>query len=208
MGKGSGTCQRPAASLEASDSASPELNLSGGVALNEINTTLKLQRTEHRWWTKDDLVSYQKTKEGWIVDSISDPVCKVFREYGLTSPMGPPLVVQDPECTFFSSLKAARQTVSDVSLEVGLNIDSRLTRQKYVAYKIGDLPLSIKRDKDHWWVHVHSSSLPQSLKKHFNTIQGFHVAWASTDIGLAHYPTQKAAHQAVINWLSQTIAKK
>jgi hypothetical protein len=167
--------------------------------VTEINTTLKLQRAEHRWWTKDERAIFQRKKEGWAIFSISDPIRKAFREYGIVSP-----IEVEPIC--FPTLKAAQQAVTDVSLEAGLNIDSRLTRQKYIAYKIGNLPLNIRREKGHWRVlNGHSAYLPPILKKHFNSMQEFHSAWYAIDSGLAPHPTRKAAHQAVINWLSQTV---
>jgi hypothetical protein len=197
MGKGSGSCDaRPGISLEASG-AKTELNLSGEVA--EINTTLKLQRVDRYWWTKDQQVAYGKREEGWIVDSTSDPIRKAFEEYGISY-----------EHTHFPSLKAVRQAVRDVSLEVGLNIDSRLTRGKYASYKIGDLPLNIKREESYWRVYTpieEIDELPPILEKYFNSTQEFLDAWTSADIRLVHYPTQKAAHQAVTNWLAQTISK-
>jgi hypothetical protein len=112
--------------------------LNEGVAsVSEINTTLKLQQIGHRWFTKDERATYRKRKEGWIVDAISDPVCKAFEEYSIIS------TIEDAP-TFFPSLKAARQAVSEVSLEVGLNIDTGLTRGNFGSYKIKDLPLYIK----------------------------------------------------------------
>jgi DUF438 domain-containing protein len=74
MGKGSGTCDRQGISLEASDNASPELNLSGNIA--GINTTLGIHRVGKQWWTKDEAAIFQKRKsrgvtrarvERWVV---------------------------------------------------------------------------------------------------------------------------------------------
>jgi hypothetical protein len=166
----------------------------------EINTTLEALRLGQQWWTKDDQVTFLKMKEGWVVGAYSYPTRKVFEEYGITS-------MAEGEHTCFPSLKTARQAVNDVSLEAGLNIDSGLTRQRWIAYKIGDLPLSVKRDGKHWRVYAISSDLPQSFKKYFNSVEEFKAAWESTDIALAHYPTRKAAHQAVVNRFSQTIAE-
>jgi hypothetical protein len=193
MGKGSGTCARPGSSPEAEYRAKVESELH-----NEIDTILELQRVKCRWWTKDELVAYQKIKEGWIVCTYSDPIRKAFREYGLISN-------SSYELTYFPSLKAARQAVNDVSLEVGLNIDSGLTRQQYVAYKMGDSPLRITKVQGHWRVYAISSALAPSLEKYFNSTQEFLDSWKSTDIRFAQHPPRKAAHQAVTNWLSQTI---
>jgi hypothetical protein len=165
-----------------------------------ISTTLELQRIEHRWLTKDDRVTFRKRKRGWAVSTISSPIYKAFREYGVISSI-------EDEHTCFPSLKMARQAVGDVSLEAGLNIDTRLTRQRSIAYKIGDLPLIIKRQKGYWRVYAISSALSQSLKKYFNSTQEFQDVWESTDSALVHYPTRKAALQAAIIWLSQTVAK-
>jgi hypothetical protein len=194
MGKGSMVCDRPVIPLGASDDAEPKATLNMGVA--EINTTLELQRAEHRWWTKDYLTTFQKRKWGWVVFTYSTPVRKAFREYGIIDP------------TRFPSLKEARQAVNDVSLEVGLNIDPRLTRENFIAYKIGDLPLIIRRGEAHWLVRRDSSCLSQSLKKHFNSVKEFRAAWESTDSAFVHYPTRHAAHQAVTNWFAQTITKE
>jgi hypothetical protein len=154
-----------------------------------------------RWWTKDDLVTFHKKEEGWIVGTYSAPICKAFEGYGITSPI-------EGEHTYFPSLKAAQQAVNDVSLEAGLNIDSRLTRQGWTAYKIGDLPLAIRREKDHWRVlNVPSAPLSPSLERHFNSTKEFRDTWYATGLSVTHYPTRKAAHQAVINGLSQTIAE-
>jgi hypothetical protein len=197
MRKGSGNSQRHGISLEASG-----VKINAG-HLNEINTTFNLRRVEHRWFTKDEQVVFGKRKEGWVIFSFSYLVRKVFNEYGLISQQTGTV---DYEPTCFPSLKVARQAVNDVSLEAGLNIDSRLTRGKAISYKIGGLPLIIKREEDaHWWVGLHLVYLSQSLQKHFNTTEEFLAAWESADIRLAHYPTRKAGHQAVINWLSQTI---
>jgi hypothetical protein len=201
MGKGSGACDRPGISLEASGTKT-EGTLSGGVAsANEINTTLKLQRIGKHWWTKDEVVIFRKRKEGWAADAFLGPICKAFEEYGIIG-------INSDEHTYFPSLKAARQAVTDVSLEAGLNIDSRLMRGKDISYKIGDLPLHIRRNQGHWRAYRDSSDLPPSLEKHFNSVEELRVAWESTDIVLVHYPTRKDAHQAVLNWLSQTILKK
>jgi hypothetical protein len=167
----------------------------------KINTTLEIQRFGGRWWTKDERVTFRKSKEGWEVHSFSNPICKAFEEYGLISTI-------EGECTCFPSLKAAQQAVIDVSLEAGLNVDYRLTRGKFISYKIGDLPLFIRKEKDHWQVYMLSSAWTPSLQKHFNSIQEFLDSWESTNIVLSHYPTRKAAHQAVINWLSQIINEK
>jgi hypothetical protein len=203
MGKGSGTCDRPGISLGTFDSAETESVVSGGIA--EINTTLELQRIGKQWWTKDERVSFQKRKQGWVVGTYSGPVHKAFEEYGLLHQQAD-TSIYDP--TFFPSLKAARQAVSDVSLEAGLNIDSRLTRQKFISYKIGDLPLSIGKPNSYWQVYMLSLPLPQSLEKHFNSVEEFRAAWESTNSAFAHHPTRKAGHQAVTNWLSQTIIEE
>jgi hypothetical protein len=205
MGKGSGACDRPGISLVITDSAKTELNLSGDVAsASEINTTLELLKLEARWWTKDDQVTFLKKREGWIVDSFSDNVHKAFREYGL---MYQPAGTSSYEHAYFPSLKAAKQAVTDVSLEAGLNIDSRLTRQKHISYKIGDVPLRIMRGEGHWRVNALTSALPPSLQKHFNSAEEFRASWYTTN-SIPHHPTRKAAHQAVINWLSQIIAEE
>lgn len=198
MDKGRGVCARAEISLEAADDT--ELKVILSIDVGEINTTLELQCLRQHWFTKDRRVSYRKRIRGWEVFSYSDPIRKAFREYGIIS-------ASSYEPISFPSLKFARQAVSDVSLEAGFNIASKLTRQRYVAYKIGDLPLNIRREQDYWRVVALSSALPLSLKKHFNSTQGFRAAWESTDIGFAHYPSRKAAHQAVTNWLSQTITK-
>jgi hypothetical protein len=204
MGKGSGTCDRPGIALGVSDDTETKAILNMDVA--EVNTTLELQRVEHRWFTKDERVTYHKREEGWVVFSFSPPVRKAFEEYGIIHQQ--PGVYNSYEHTYFPSLKAARQAVNDVSLEAELNIDTSLTRQKYVAYKIGDLPLRIRKDQGHWRVHAVSSAQPQSLQNHFNSTQECLAAWQSTDSAFAHYPTRKAAHQAVLNWLSQTITEE
>lgn len=176
-----------------------ELNLIGNAGpVSKINTTLELQRIDHYWWTKDSRVTYQKRKEGWVALAYSDPICKAFNEYGITSN-------NNYEPTHFPSFKAVRQAVSEVSLEAGLDIDSKLTRQKYAAYKIGDLPLIIMKEEGHWRVHLISAILAQSLQKHFNSAEEFNAAWSTTGLVMSHYLARKAAHQAVINWLSQTI---
>jgi hypothetical protein len=199
MGKGSGNCQRPEISLEASGTKTEsELH-------NEIDFTLTLRRTKHCWWTKDERASYQKRKEGWVVFSFSDLVCKAFKEYGIIHQQAG---ANSEELTYFPSLKAAQQAVNDVSLEAGLNIDTSLTRQKYVVHNIGDLPLNIKKEESYWRVYSLPVCLSPSLKNHFNSTQEFKAAWESTGIRFTHYPTRKAAHQAVINWLAQTIAEK
>jgi hypothetical protein len=172
--------------------------------VTEINTTMELQRVQCRWWTKDEQVFYQKTKEGWEVDTISWPIWKAFAEYGLIHQQAG---TNSFEHTHFSSLKAARQAVKDVSLEAGLSIDSRLTRGKLLSYKIGDLPLSIKRNGNHWRVYPLIDELVPSFEKHFNDIKAFYASWYATGPVAIHYPTQKAAHQAVVNWISQTITK-
>jgi hypothetical protein len=200
MGKGSGDCHRPGVCLETGDGVRAESELH-----KEINTTLEHERAERRWWTKDERVVFQKKKEGWIAAAISDPARKAFEEYGIIYQQAG---AWSYEYTRFPSLKAARQAVTDVSLEAGLNIDPRLTRRRYVSYKIGDLPLIIKREKGHWRiVEINVPAMPASLKKSFHSIHAFSTACESTDIVLAHYPTRKAAHQAVTNWLSQTIAE-
>jgi hypothetical protein len=197
MGKGSGTCDRPGISLEVTDSAKTELNLSMDAV--EINTALKLQQIGQQWLTKDERVLFRKRKEGWVIFSYSNPIRKAFKEYGL---MYQQAGTDSYEYTHFPSLQAAQQAVSDVSLEVGLNIDPRLTKGKSISYKIGDLPLIIKRQKGHW--RVYTISGPTSiLKKHFNSTQEFYASWDSTGPVATHYPTQKAAHQAVTNWLAQ-----
>jgi hypothetical protein len=185
-----------------SDSAETESILSGDFAsVSETNTTLEIQRFGKQWWTKDEQVSYHRKKEGWIVITGSEPIWKAFREYGITSSIeGAP--------TYFPSLQMARQAVSDVSLEAGLNIDSRLMRGKFISYKIGDLPVRITREEGHWLVRRDSAALSQSLKKHFNSVKEFKAAWESTDIALAYYPSRNAAYQAVTNWLAQIIAEK
>jgi hypothetical protein len=203
MGKGSGDCDRHGISLAVTDSTEPKATLSMNVV--EIDTTLEIRRVEHRWWTKDERVSYRKCKEGWIVDAISDSVHKAFKEYGL--------ICQQPgtssyEHTHFLSLKTARKAVRDVSLEAGLNIDLGLTRQKYVAYKIGDLPLAIRKEKNHWrLLNVLSAPLHPILKNHFDSTQEFRDTWYATGLSTTHYPSRKAAHQAVINGFSQIIAE-
>jgi hypothetical protein len=201
MGKGSGNCDRPGATLEASDSTKTELNVSENVtSISDIDTALELHRLRPGWWTKDERVLFRKRKDGWVISSFSNPICKDFEEYGLISTI-------EGECTCFPSLKAAQQAVKDVSLEAGLNIDSRLTRQHFISYKIGDLPLNIRRVQGHWWVHMVSSVLSARLQTHFNSTQEFLDSWKSTGIAFAPHPTRKAAHQAVTNWLSQTITK-
>jgi hypothetical protein len=203
MGKRSGTCDRPGIPLETSDSAKTELNLGGDVAsVGEINTTLKLQQLGHCWFTRDAKVSFLKRKKGWTAFSFSDPIWKAFEEYGIIHQQAGTF---NFEHTLFPSLKAARQAVNDVSLEVGLNIASRLTRQHYVAYKIGDLPLRISRNQGHWRIIESTADLSPGLKENFRSIHAFNVAWAAANITLDH-PTRKAAHQAVLNWLAQTIA--
>jgi hypothetical protein len=205
MGKGSGICDRPGISLAVADGAKTESNFSEGfTSVSEINTGLELQVVKHQWFTKDERVAYHKRKKGWIVGAYSNPICKAFEEYGIIHQQ---TGTSSYEHTYFPSLKEARKAVNDVAVEAGLDIDARLTRGKYIAYKIGDLPLSIRGTQGHWWAHAISSDLPQSLKKHFNTTQDFRAAWDSTDIRLVHYPTRKAAHQAVINWLAQTITE-
>jgi hypothetical protein len=201
MGKGSGTCQRPGITLEASG-AETELYLSGDVASvsDEINTTLELHTFEGRWFTKDYLVTFERRKEGWTVFTFSDPIYKACREYGVISTI-------KGEHSYFPSLKAARQSVNDVSLEAGLNIDSGLARGKFCSYEIGDLPLSIGKANNRWRVYAISAPLHQSLQDHFNSVEEFRAAWESTDSAFAHYPTRKAAHQAALNWLAQTITK-
>jgi hypothetical protein len=194
MGKGSGDCDRPGISLEASDSAKIESTLSEA----GVDTTLELQRSERRWWTKDYRVSYRKRKEGWTVFSYSEPIWKAFREYGITSSI-------EGEPTYFPSLQMARQSVNDVSLEAGLNIDSGLARGKFITYKIGDSPLSITREADHWQMYVHASVLPPNLEKYFNNMKEFNGTWYATGLSTTRYPTRKAARQAVTNWLAQTI---
>jgi hypothetical protein len=202
MGKGSGNCDRPAVSLEAADDTEPKAILNMNVA--EINTTLELQGAGGGWWTKDEEASFQKRKEGWVVDAYSDHICKAFEEYGLIHQQAG---TSSYEYTYFPSLKAARQVVDDVSLEAGLNIASGLTRENFISYKIGDLPLRVRKCQGQWQVCNHLSALPQSLQKYFNTTKEFRAAWQSTSSAFAHYSTRKAAHQAVINWLSQTIAE-
>jgi hypothetical protein len=202
MGKGSGNCGRPEISLAVTDGTETDSTLSGEVA--GINTTLGIHRFGRQWWTKDDRVTFQKRKEGWIVGVYSNPVRKAFKEYGLIYQQAGTFSY---EHTCFPSLKAARQAVNDVSLEAGLNIDCRLTRGKSISYRIGDLPFNIKREESYWRVYSLIDELPQGLKKHFNSTEEFNTAWESTDIGFAHYPTRKSAHQAVINWLSQTITE-
>jgi hypothetical protein len=194
MGKGSGACGRPGISLEAGHRERAEKN--EPVADAEIKTTLELERVEGRWFTKDNLVAYQKTKEGWRVGSISVAVRKAFNEYGISY-----------KYTCFPSLKAARKAVSDVALETGLNIDSRLTRGKLLSYKTGDLPFYISKAQGHWRVYALIDEVPQSLQKYFNSVEEFRAAWNATSPVTTHYPTRKAAHQAVINWLDQTVAK-
>jgi hypothetical protein len=203
MEKGSGN----GISMGSSDRAKTELNLGDAVAsVSEIDTTLELQRLEGRWFTKDERVVFRKRKQGWTAFSYSDPIRKAFEEYGIIiSTAGTNSYA--PIC--FSSLKEARQAVNDVSLEAGLNIDFRLTRQHYVSYKIGDLPLRISKNQSHW--RIIESTVPRvpplaSLQTHFNSTQEFRDAWKAADITREH-PTRKAAHQTVINWLSQTIAK-
>jgi hypothetical protein len=201
MGKGSGACDRPGITLAVTDSIKTESTLNGGIAsVHKINTTLELQRPGQCWFTKDDQATFLKKKEGWIVDSTSDPIRKAFKEYGITS-----TIYYKP--TYFPSLKTARQAVSDVSLETGLNIDSRLTRQKYAAYKIGDLPLRIRKNQGYWRIITGTLLvMPASLKKDFHTVEEFYDAWSATGSGMSHYPTRSSAHQAVTNWLAQTIA--
>jgi hypothetical protein len=206
MGKGSGNCDRPGIPLRASDNTKTELNLDEGViSVSEIDTTLELQRLEGRWVTKDDLVIFQKRKEGWAPFSFSSPILKVFKEYGLVDKQAG---TSNYELTHFSSLKAARQAVNDVSLEAGLNIDSRLTRGKILSYQIGDLPVRITREEKHWRVYVRETALPQSLQKHFKNIKEFNGTWYATGPVAIHYPTRKSGQQAVINWLAQIIAEK
>jgi hypothetical protein len=202
MGKRSGTCDRPGISLEASDGTETESVLSGEVA--GINTTLRIHRFGNQWWTKDERIFYRKRKEGWVVYSFSTPVRKAFEEYGLIHQQAGTFSY---EHTCFPSLKAARQAVNDVCLEAGLSIDSRLTRGASISYKIGDLPFNIKREESYWRVYALIDEVPQVLQNHFNSTEEFNTAWESTDSALAHYPTRKAAHQAAINWLSQTITK-
>jgi hypothetical protein len=205
MGKGNGVCDRPGISLGASDSAKPELNLGGGVtSVSEIDTTLLLERVEHRWFTKDERVTFQRRKEGWTAFTFSSPVHKAFKEYGLIHQQSS---TNSYDHIYFPSLKAARQAVNDVSLEVGLNIDSRLTRQKHISYKIGDLPVHITREETHWRVYVHSARMSTNLKKHFNSRREFNDAWYATGLSTTHYPTRKTAHQAVKNWLAQSITE-
>jgi hypothetical protein len=199
MGKGSEICDRQGVSLDVTDGVKMESELP-----NEINTILQLRRVGHRWFTKDGQVTFQRRKEGWIVGAYSEHIWKAFAEYGI---IGHQAGTGNYELTHFSSLKAARQAVSDVSLEAGLNIHSRLTRGDFVSYKIKDLPLHIRREEGHWRARRDSLDLSQSLEKYFNSVEEFLVAWESTDIRLVHHPTRKAAHQAVINWLSQTIKK-
>jgi hypothetical protein len=206
MGKGSGACDRPGISLGIFDGAETESTLNGGAApVSEINTTLEIQWIGKQWWTKDEAVVFRKRKQGWVVFSYSNAIRKAFEEYGLIHQQAG---TSSYEHTFLPSLQAARQAVTDVSVEAGLNIDSRLTRQRYIAYKIGDLPLRIRREEGHWRVFWHSLVLSPSLEKYFNSMQEFLASWASTGIRFAHYPTRKAAHQAVTNWLAQTITKK
>jgi hypothetical protein len=193
MSKGSGTCDRSGISLEAEYRARAESEIH-----NEIGTALELQRTGRQWWTKDARVTFQKRKEGWVVDAYSYHIYKAFEEYGIISPI-------EGEHTYFPSLKAAQSAVSDVSLEIGLNIDSRLTRQRYLSYKVGDLPLAIKREQGHWRVYVTASLMSPNLEKHFNNIKELLDSWKSTGPVATHYPTRKAAHQAVTSWLAQTI---
>jgi hypothetical protein len=201
MGKGGGVCDQPGVSLEAGDKAKAASELH-----NKIDTTLELERPGHCWFTKDEAVTFQKTKEGWIVHAYSDHICKAFKEYGLIHQQSS---TNSYEHIYFSSLKEARQAVNDVSSEVGLNIDSRLTRQHFISYKIGGLPVHIAREENHWrvYVYVHSSLMSSSLEKHFNSRQEFNDAWSATGPSTAHYPTRKAAHQAVTSWLTQTIAE-
>jgi hypothetical protein len=201
MGKGSGVCDRPGISLEASDSAEIESTLSGA----EINTTLKLQRFGKQWFTKDYMVTFQKRKEGWTSFSYSEPIRQAFKEYGLIYQQAG---TSSYELTYFPTLQEAQQAVSDVSLEAGLSIDSRLTRGASISYKIGNLPLIIKRNGNHWRVYAPSDEGPAYLENHFDSVEEFVAAWESADSALAHYLTRSSAHQAVINWLAQIIAEE
>jgi hypothetical protein len=204
MGKGSGTCARPGISLAVTDGTETDSTLSGEVA--GVNTAIKMQVIKHHWFTMDGKVSFKETNAGWeaFPGPFSNPIREAFHEYGIIDYDVQTSLYQS---TPFSSLQEARQAVNDVSLEAGLGIDSSLTRQRHISYNVGDLPLSIRKEQNYWLVALKSTlALSASLQDHFNSVEEFNATWLAANISTV-YPTRKGAHQAVTNWLAQTIAK-